>query len=53
MMEKRNGKNIIEILKNEYGFTSEKDLDRAIAEIGFIDISVFCLKAKEKKVKAS
>ena len=53
-MQKKNAKNIIEILKNEYGFTSEEDLDKAIAEIGFLDISVFCLKAKgKKKVKAS
>lgn len=39
-MEERKG--ILEILKNEYGITSDKELNQAIANLGFLDISVFC-----------
>lgn len=47
-----NAERILEILKKEYGITSEKDLDKKIKKLGYIDISVFCNKLP-KKVKAT
>lgn len=47
-----NAERILEILKKEYGITSEKDLDKKIKKLGCIDISVFC-KKPPKKAKAT
>ena len=47
----RSTEKILEILKTEYKITSEKDLDKKIKKLGYIDISVFC--KKPKKVKAT
>ena len=47
-----NAERILEILKKEYGITSEKDLDKKIKKLGYIDISVFCNKLP-KKVKTT
>lgn len=33
----------------EYGITSAKELDTAIAELGEVDISVFCAKPETSK----
>ena len=35
-------KMILKILKEEYGITSEKELDEAIKRQGFIDVTPFC-----------
>ena len=39
-------KMILKILKEEYGITSEKELDEAIKRQGFIDIAPFCTPPK-------
>lgn len=49
---KNSNDRILEILKTEYNITSEKDLDKKIKKLGFIDISVFC-KKPPKKAKAT
>lgn len=33
-----------EILKEDYGIVTLKQLDKAIAELGFLDISIFCVE---------
>ena len=40
---------VVEILKNEYGITTEKELDTAIERVGVLDISPFCVIQKERK----
>lgn len=32
----------VELLKNEYGIKTMRDLDEAISKLGFLDISLFC-----------
>ncbi len=46
MDEKRR---ILEILKNEYGISTNKQLNDAIKKQGYLDISVFCKKPIGKK----
>lgn len=49
---KNSNDRILEILKTEYNIASEKDLDKKIKKLGYIDVSVFC-KKPAKKVKAT
>lgn len=49
---KNSNDRILEILKTEYNIASEKDLDKKIKKLGYVDISVFC-KKPAKKVKAT
>lgn len=45
---------VLAILEEEYGIKSMADLNKAIAELGRIDISPFCGEIKEhRKEKAS
>lgn len=45
---------IVRILADEYGITSEKALNEAIAKLGFINVAPFCtLPKKVKEEKAS
>lgn len=39
----------VEILKNEYGITTMKELDAAIEKIGFLDVSLFCSPMEIKR----
>lgn len=38
-----------EILKSEYGISNSKELDEAIRNQEFIDISFFCVSQEDKK----
>lgn len=38
---------LLSILEKEYGIKNMADLDKAIAGLGFIDISPFCGEVKE------
>lgn len=49
----QNANEIIRILRDEYGISSEKELNEAIARLGKIDISPFCVEVRKKKEIAS
>lgn len=46
-MEERAAK-LMEILKNEYGISSQSELSAALKRLGTLDISVFCLKGSDE-----
>jgi len=47
----KNTINVAEILKSEYGITTMKQLDTAIKNLGFIDISLFCSTERRAECK--
>ena len=42
---------LMEILKKEYGITTEQELDKAIEELGGLDITAFQCELKEEEAK--
>lgn len=42
------GKALVEILKSEYGITSMEELDREIARMEKIDVSIFCAPIEKR-----
>lgn len=42
---------LAEILKNEYGIGSVADLEKAIEQLGSVDISLFCADTKQARRK--
>ena len=42
---------LMDILKNEYGITTEQELDKAIEELGGLDITAFQCELKEEEAK--
>lgn len=40
---------VVEILKTEYGITTMADLNKAIANLGVIDLSPFCTEPKKRR----
>lgn len=49
-MEDRAAK-LMEILKNEYGIDSRRDLTQAMKRQGILDISPFCSEIKKEETK--
>ena len=39
---------MVAILKNDYGISSMEELNRAIAKLGALDISIFCSEISTK-----
>lgn len=42
---------LMDILKKEYGITTEQELDKAIEELGWLDITAFQCNLKEGEAK--
>ena len=42
---------LMDILKKEYGITTEQELDKAIEELGGLDITAFQCELKEEESK--
>lgn len=40
---------LVEILAEEYGIRTERDLDEAIKKLGFINVGPFCVKPEKKE----
>lgn len=46
MIDKERAKAILEILKKEYGITTEEELDEAIRKQKPVDITPFCVRPR-------
>lgn len=42
---------VVQILKEEYGITTMKELNMAVKKLGFVNISPFCTQLKPMSVR--